>query len=33
MLRFLNFCQNLLEKFRVLDFLAPLALRAYLVPI
>ncbi len=33
MLRFLNFCQNLLDKFRVLDFLAPLALRAYLVPI
>lgn len=33
MLRFLNFCQNLLDKFRMLDFLAPLALRAYLVPI
>lgn len=33
MLRFLNFWQNLLDKFRVLDFLAPLALRAYLVPI
>jgi len=33
MIGILNFFQNLLDKFRALDFLAPLALRLYLVPI
>ena len=33
MVKLLNFFQNLLDKFRALDFLAPLALRLYLVPI
>jgi len=33
MIGILNFLQNLLDKFRALDFLAPLALRLYLVPI
>ncbi|MEN8204473.1 MAG: DoxX family protein [Pseudomonadota bacterium] len=33
MIVILNFFQNLLDKFRALDFLAPLALRLYLVPI
>jgi putative oxidoreductase len=33
MIGILNFFQNLLDKFRALDFLAPLALRLYLVPV
>ena len=33
MIGILNFFQNLLDRFRALDFLAPLALRLYLVPI
>lgn len=33
MVKFLNWCQNILDKFRALDFLGPLALRIYLVPI
>jgi uncharacterized membrane protein YphA (DoxX/SURF4 family) len=33
MIRLLNFFQNLLDKFRALDFLAPLAIRLYMVPI
>jgi putative oxidoreductase len=33
MIGILNFFQNLLDKTRALDFLAPLALRLYLVPI
>ena len=33
MIGILNFFQTLLDKFRALDFLAPLALRLYLVPI
>jgi len=33
MIGILNFFQNLLDKFRALDFLAPLALRLYLAPI
>ena len=33
MIGILNFFQSLLDKFRALDFLAPLALRLYLVPI
>lgn len=33
MVNFLNWCQNILDKFRALDFLGPLALRIYLVPI
>jgi putative oxidoreductase len=33
MLGILNFFQNLLDKSRALDFLAPLALRLYLVPV
>lgn len=32
-MRFLNLLQDILDKFRVLDFLAPLLLRAYLVPV
>lgn len=33
MIRLLNLLQNLLDKFRALDFLGPLALRLYLAPI
>ena len=33
MLGFINACQTLLDKFRVFDFLGPLALRIYLAPI
>ncbi len=33
MVRFLVACQNLLDRFRALDFLAPVLLRAYLVPV
>ena len=33
MLGILNYFQNLLDKTRTLDFLAPLALRLYLVPV
>lgn len=33
MIGILNFCQTLLDKTRSLDFLAPLALRLYLVPV
>jgi len=33
MLRFFNWAQDILDKFRSLDFLAPLLLRLYLVPI
>ncbi len=33
MIRLLNFLQDLLDRFRALDFLAPLAIRLYLVPI
>jgi uncharacterized membrane protein YphA (DoxX/SURF4 family) len=33
MIGILNFFQDLLDRFRALDFLAPLALRLYLVPI
>ena len=33
MIALLNFFQNLLDKFRALDFLAPLAIRLYMVPI
>lgn len=33
MIGLLNFFQNLLDKTRVVDFLAPLALRLYLVPV
>ena len=33
MIGLLNFFQNLLDRFRVLDFLAPLAIRLYMVPI
>ena len=33
MIGILNFFQNLLDKTRALDFLAPLALRLYLVPV
>jgi len=29
----LNWCQNILDKFRWIDFLAPLLLRAYLAPV
>jgi uncharacterized membrane protein YphA (DoxX/SURF4 family) len=32
-MRFLNFLQDLLDKFRVLDFLGPLLMRLYLVPV
>ena len=32
MIGFLNCLQNLLDRFRALDFLGPLALRLYLVP-
>ena len=33
MIGLLNFFQNLLDRFRVVDFLAPLAIRLYMVPI
>lgn len=33
MIRLLNFFQDLLDRFRGLDFLAPLAIRLYMVPI
>jgi uncharacterized membrane protein YphA (DoxX/SURF4 family) len=33
MITLLNFFQNLLDRFRTLDFLAPLAIRLYMVPI
>lgn len=33
MVGFLNWCQNILDKLRALDFLGPLLLRIYLVPI
>lgn len=33
MIRLLNWAQNILDKFRALDFLGPLALRLYLAPV